>query len=341
MPSSGVLAACLLFVAVDLFAQQPKRAFHLVLPTGPGAIVAPQEGDWQPASLNLYDHGSRPVLQFNNKKQGLTLSYSLFPEDSGSPTAEACRKDVIDPLLREFSSSVISKSVQRTDLTTKSGLRMAVASYTLHTASAAIASATGVDLLQQNTFGFYGFKNICAEVHVSQLLDNPKDATALDESLRSATILPDYSPNALDYASVASIYYNVAHDYAAAAAYYQQSLNLVSASDGPEQRDFARLLTDQLSMSYGISGNLKRSRAINEAAIAADPDYPLYYYNLACADAESGDATAAQKHLQQAFDRRANTLKGEHMPDPTQDDSILKLKKDKSFWAFVQTLPRS
>jgi len=45
-------------------------------------------------------------------------------------------------------------------------------------------------------------------------------------------------------------------------------------------------------------------------------------------------------HLQQAFDRRANVLKGESMPDPTKDDSILKLKKDKAFWAFVLTLPK-
>jgi hypothetical protein len=44
--------------------------------------------------------------------------------------------------------------------------------------------------------------------------------------------------------------------------------------------------------------------------------------------------------LQQAFDRRANVLKGELMPDPTKDDSIVKLKKDKTFWAFVLALPK-
>ena len=95
-------------------------------------------------------------------------------------------------------------------------------------------------------------------------------------------------------------------------------------------------------MSYGISGDIKRSRAVNEAAISSDPDYPLYYYDLACADAEEGKADAARVHLQQAFDRKANTLPGEHLPDPATDDSILKLKKNKEFWAFVQTLsPKS
>jgi len=45
--------------------------------------------------------------------------------------------------------------------------------------------------------------------------------------------------------------------------------------------------------------------------------------------------------LQQAFARRAHLLQGESMPDPSKDDSILKLKKDKSFWDFVEKLPKS
>ena len=52
----------------------------------------------------------------------------------------------------------------------------------------------------------------------------------------------------------------------------------------------------------------------------------VYYYNLACAGAEAGDPKAAHTHLQQAFDRRTNALKGEPFPDPTEDDSSQKLR---------------
>ena len=69
-----------------------------------------------------------------------------------------------------------------------------------------------------------------------------------------------------------------------------------------------------------MPGDLARSRALANRAIQADPDYPLNYYNLACADAEEGK----------------NTLPGESMPDPTQDDSIMKLKPDRAFWSFVE-----
>jgi hypothetical protein len=67
----------------------------------------------------------------------------------------------------------------------------------------------------------------------------------------------------------------------------------------------------------------------------------MNYYNLACADAEEGDATNARKHLQAAYDRRKFVIEGEHMPDATNDDSLLKLKKDAAFWEFVMSLPKS
>lgn len=90
-----------------------------------------------------------------------------------------------------------------------------------------------------------------------------------------------------------------------------------------------------------MSGDLKKSRAIAQHAIELDPDYPVNYYNLACADAEEGNAAAARAHLDQAFARRGNVLPGEHLPDPAQDDSILKLKADRAFWSFVEALPRN
>jgi tetratricopeptide (TPR) repeat protein len=93
-----------------------------------------------------------------------------------------------------------------------------------------------------------------------------------------------------------------------------------------------------MGMAMGISGDVDGARKLFLEASKKDPDYPLYYYNLACADAEQGKAADAKLHLQQAFDRKSNTLPGEHLPDPTTDDSIQKLRQNKEFWAFVQTL---
>lgn len=189
---------------------------------------------------------------------------------------------------------------------------------------------------QHNLFGFAGNAKTCAEIHISSTVETPAEEEAMKAVL--ADFHPDlsYQPTAMDYFRVASVLFK--NSPGLAAPYYKSSLDAM-----PSDASYLtprRVATDQLVMSLGMSGDINDSRAVAEKAIAADPGYPINYYNLACADAEQGNASGAKMHLQQAFDRRANVLKGESMPDPTKDDSILKLRKDKAFWAFVLTLPK-
>jgi tetratricopeptide (TPR) repeat protein len=127
-------------------------------------------------------------------------------------------------------------------------------------------------------------------------------------------------------------------EYAAAGPMFEKALGQIKETKGFDSKTWRRVATDQAGMSYGISGNVKKARSMFEGAIAKDPDYPLYYYNLACADAEEKNLPDARKHLEQAFDRKANTLAGEKMPDPTQDDSFTPYKDNKEFWSFLEGL---
>src|ERR1700691_6550284 len=79
-------------------------------------------------------------------------------------------------------------------------------------------------------------------------------------------------------------------------------------------------------------------RTLFEKGIAEDPDYPMYYYNLACADAEEKNLSDARKHLIEAYARKANVNVGESMPDPTKDDSFLPYQSNKDFWTFLSGL---
>ena len=99
-----------------------------------------------------------------------------------------------------------------------------------------------------------------------------------------------------------------------------------------------RVMKDQAGMSYGMVGELAKARTIFEKGIADDPSYPLNYYNLACADAGEKNLSEAKRHLQQAFDRKANVIPGEKMPVPTEDDSFLPYKENREFWSFLQGL---
>jgi hypothetical protein len=64
----------------------------------------------------------------------------------------------------------------------------------------------------------------------------------------------------------------------------------------------------------------------------------MYYYNLACADAEEHNLAGARQHLSEAFARSANMNAGEKMPDPKQDDSFTPYRDDKAFWSFLTSL---
>lgn len=99
-----------------------------------------------------------------------------------------------------------------------------------------------------------------------------------------------------------------------------------------------RVLTDQLVMAYGISGDLKKSRVTVEAGIKSDPDYPLNYYNLACISAEEDDKAAALANLSLAFQHKDHTIKGAKMPDPRADSSFQKYLHDPDFEKLMKEL---
>jgi hypothetical protein len=333
----GVSLAVLLCLAMTFqtnsggaFAQQAAKSRPLMLVTwfGPGAIVIPDGPDWKLEMLTVYDKGRRPVAQFKKADSGLTVSFILFENLSGNPGSQGCREDAITPIIRNEGKSV-SNRVDG-EVKSETGEPLATTSYLID------MSLPGGHH-QHNLFGFAGNSKTCAEIHISGVAETPTEDAAMNALL--AGFKPDlaYQPTAADYFRLATVLFKNSPELAAP--YYKSSLDAM-----PTDSRFItlrRIATDQLVMSLGMSGDLRDSRAVAEKAIAADPDYPINYYNLACADAEEGNATDARTHLQQAFDRRANVLKGESMPDPAKDDSILKLKKDKAFWSFVLTLPRN
>jgi len=99
-----------------------------------------------------------------------------------------------------------------------------------------------------------------------------------------------------------------------------------------------RILNDQLGMAYGLTGRMADAKKHFEAAIARDPDYPFYYYNLACAESETGDLDGALANLKRASEHRANFLPGESLPNPREDDSFKKYVGNPKFEATVKEI---
>jgi hypothetical protein len=177
--------------------------------------------------------------------------------------------------------------------------------------------------------------DICGDLVFYSESSISADDPDLRKILESYRLDPNYTPKFKDIFIYAQILYK--HQmYKAAAPIFEQAL--AKLGDDNAQQTMRRVTTDQAGISYGMSGDIPKARAIFEAASAKDPDYPMYYYNLACADAEEKNLASARIHLQDAFARKANMIAGENMPDPTKDDSFTPFKSDKDFWAFVEGL---
>jgi tetratricopeptide (TPR) repeat protein len=309
---------------------QAPKSINLVTPNGNGRIVIPARTDVLRESLVLYDRGTRPVFFMASKNNQINVSYILFPNTTGSSSPQICRDDVLNAAIRSLTlaGKPDVRQIEKDDHPLANGRAFAIGSFF-------VASSDGEKMHQESIFGVSANSTTCAEIHISKESYKPADEPLMKAQLNAFTFEPDYVPTPQDYFTLGNIFYSSTKSYESAALYYQRALDTLPANTELKSR---RLLIDQLAMAYGISGQIKQSWAVNQAAIQTDPDYPLYYYNLACIDAELGHAADAKLHLQQAFDRKANTIPGEHLPDPTKDDSILKLKKDKDFWTFVQTL---
>jgi tetratricopeptide (TPR) repeat protein len=96
------------------------------------------------------------------------------------------------------------------------------------------------------------------------------------------------------------------------------------------------IVVDNLGMSYGVTGDLKNAKRIFEYAINKDPDYPNFYYNLACTYAEMSDLDNALLNLELAYDKKDKVLPGEKLSNPKNDSSFKNYISDKRFVKFLK-----
>jgi hypothetical protein len=309
-------------------AQQSAAAktLMLVAPSGSGGIVLPSGPYWKLQQVTATIKASQHIVHVAYKQKALSTAFFLFTNVSAPITARKC----LDGTVAEVLSQIDKASFQREDGESRNALGSAV-----ETTSFLVDIGDGTQ--QHNLFAAIANANTCAVMQVASTTGQPAEDATLRASLSTFRPYLTYSPSSTDYFVMGSLLSRVAPD--SAARYYKASLEkLPRTAEGIAMR---RIETDQLVKSLVESGDLENSRAIAGQAIASDPTYPINYYNLACSDAELSNAAGAKLHLQQAFDRRANVIPGDKMPDPTTDSSLIKLKNDPAFWAYVQSLPKN
>jgi tetratricopeptide (TPR) repeat protein len=201
----------------------------------------------------------------------------------------------------------------------------------------------GVPKNQKNVFGCLIKDDVFVDIHISKLFFKPSDQPLFDALLQSihtvprdAADTPLLTGNSMVLFQEGSRFF-LAHQYREAISPYLRALEIEKVTPSL-QKNLWRVLIDNLSIAYGITGDLKRARETLNYGVSKDPDYPNFYYNLACVTAEKGDVSGTEMNLKLAFDRRENVIPGEAFPDARVDDSFQKLLQQKEFRQFLNSL---
>src|SRR6266498_64198 len=93
--------------------------------------------------------------------------------------------------------------------------------------------------------------------------------------------------------------YYIKHDFKAAIGPYQKALDM-EKQKRTLNKTLWKVLIDNLGMAYGITGDLENAKETFEYGISKDPEYPLFYYNMACT---YGELKNMDKAIDSSFKR--------------------------------------
>ena len=311
---------------------QPSAAaeFKLVLPDHKGQLRWSADG-FKIIQTSAKPNGREIGIRGQDGSGQLTFLGFLFLVPEQAPlTSAKCREGA---LALDTKANPTMKILQSSETVRPGDLPISMVSYT----SQAKDGATWYVVR-----AFIGTGDTCGDLEFySNKPIHPEDAD-LRTIFLSYKLDQSYAPTSNDVFLYAQTLYQ-AQMFKAAAPLFEAALAKLGddAAPWPSVKTARRVMTDQAGMAYGMSGEIGKARAIFEKAISEDPDYPMYYYNLACADAEEKKLGDARLHLQAAFAREANTISGEAVPDPTKDESFLPFRQDKKFWTFLEHLQAS
>lgn len=325
MKSTAVLSLLILSVAISGWAQtkDDPATFKIALPSRPGQLRWHADG-FKIVESSAKANGREIGIRGKDESGRLTFLGFLFLVPEEAPlTSQKCQDEAIkmdkkgNPSLKILAASSIENP---------ESLPTVIVNYTVRGENGTTA---------YRVRGFIATGDICGDLEFYSERPISGEDADLKKIFASYHFDPNYVPQFEDAFLYAQILYQH-HMFRPAAPIFEQALTLLK--DDMDHLTMRRVTIDQAGMAYGVSGDIPKARALFNAAIAKDPDYPMYYYNLACADAEEKDLADARLHLEQAFTRKANVIAGEKMPDPTKDDSFLPYRKNKEFWKFIETL---
>jgi len=313
-----VLAA-LMYVPVPGCGQELPSTITLTLPSLSWALEIPGTGFRTERPRMASSLESRSVLA-TNKQTSVTLS--AFLEKAPKPgTARECRD--------YYWSRAQQSPIHKEQIGMSEAGDIAIVEYF-------VPEWMGMKVQQKNMNVYLAQDGYWIDIHISKPLFKPQDEKLFQDIVKGIRIRRDYVPTPTDLIGFAAIHY-MRREYAQAVPFYEKALEQEKKKPTLDPRTWKHLV-DQLGMSYGMSANLKKAKDLYEWGIQREPEYPMFYYNLACTDAELGDKQEAVRNLKLAFRYKQNMPPGERLRDPRQDSSFREHLTDPAFAAELGNL---
>lgn len=155
------------------------------------------------------------------------------------------------------------------------------------------------------------------------------DDMAINKLIKSIKLKKPYTPNSLDNAFFGSYFFDQ-NEYAKAIKFLNKAITLEKRKPSLE-KNIWRIVVDNLGMSYGITKKYSLAQKTYDYALAIDPEYPMFFYNLACLNAEMAKPDKALEYLGKTYEFRANMIPGEKFRDIRKDSSFVSLLKNPKF----------
>lgn len=299
------------------------------LPGKPWAVELDGAG-FTTRSNEIQPDGRRYFLAENTKTRAVV---SVYLEALKAPAQPGECKHSLEEKVKRNSS--LASGALRGVIRRESG-EMQILEFTL-------PELDGVPTSQKNIFGCLIKDDVFVDIHISKVFFKTADQPLFDALLQSFRFVPREATttsvpagNSLSLFQEGSRYF-IAHQYREAIPFYQKAFEIEKSSPTLE-KNLWRVLIDNLSISYGITHDLTSAREALTYGVSKDPDYPIFYYNLACVTAEKGDIPDTENYLKLAFERRENLNSGQTFPDARVDESFQKLLLEKEFRQFLAAL---
>ena len=325
------------FCAIITQAQQPStHRAQMAIPNVKGVLefdVGPT-----PFETHVRPDGKEVQLQAFGRADKLGIS-AFLQHVSFSASPEKCRdewwpgtKKAVEMQREDLQETIVKDGIARVEFI--------------------VPEFRGVKVQQKDMHAYLGSGNLCAEIHLSKAGFNAEDSNLFEDVLASVKLLPDAAlpesraqnpgqsqdHDSSYYFALGSKFY-LQRDYSKAEDAYLKALDL-NRQKRTLSKDYFRVLVDNLGMSYGISGKLQQAQATFVFGLTQDPEYPMFYYNLACTYGEMDKMNDALTQLRLFYKYRANMIAGETLPDPLKDDSFRKFVPKEEFVKAVREMQK-